>query len=80
MSKKPEKLPHLEPAMLEINTLVSALEAGELSLDESLSKFERGVNLIRHCQTILQTAEQKVQILIQKNDTQTLQSFEQLDE
>jgi exodeoxyribonuclease VII small subunit len=51
------------------------LEQGDLSLEESLKFFERGVTLTRICQKALQEAEQKVQILIEKNGTQTLESF-----
>ena len=39
------------------------MEAGELSLEESLSAFERGIALTRSCQQALQAAEQKVEIL-----------------
>ncbi|MGZ5578667.1 MAG: exodeoxyribonuclease VII small subunit, partial [Methylobacter sp.] len=51
------------------------LEQGDISLEESLQSFERGVFLTRTCQKALQEAEQKVQILIEKNGTQTLEPF-----
>ena len=54
---------HFEKSIEELETLVSQLEKGELSLEESLKQFEQGINLARQCQTILQQAEQKVEQL-----------------
>jgi exodeoxyribonuclease VII small subunit len=67
--------PSFEDALAELEQLVSRLERGELSLEESLQAFERGVNLTRTCQKALQEAEQKVQILIEKNGSQMLGPF-----
>ena len=58
-----------EDSLAEIEQLVSQLEQGDISLEDSLKSFERGVNLTRVCQKALQDAEQKVQILIEKNGT-----------
>jgi len=48
---------------------VARLEAGDLSLEESLRCFERGITLTRTCQQALREAEQKVQILLEGEDT-----------
>jgi len=48
----------------------------ELSLEEALKRFERGVGLARECQRALQQAEQKVEILLQKNATAEPDPFE----
>jgi exodeoxyribonuclease VII small subunit len=64
-----------EESLAELEQLVSQLEQGDISLEESLKSFERGVTLTRACQKALQEAEQKVQILIEKNGTQTLEPF-----
>ncbi|MDR3491641.1 MAG: exodeoxyribonuclease VII small subunit [Gammaproteobacteria bacterium] len=56
--------PDLESSLTELNTLIEQMEKGELSLEQSLTRFERGVKLIKHCQKILTDAEQKVNILI----------------
>ena len=64
-----------EDSLAEIEQLVSQLEQGDISLEDSLKSFERGVTLTRVCQKALQDAEQKVQILIEKNGTQNLESF-----
>ena len=75
MTKKTDKLPDLEKSLAEINQLIEKMEQGELTLDQSLSHFERGVTLVKHCQKILETAEQKVQILIQNNKQDTLADY-----
>jgi exodeoxyribonuclease VII small subunit len=53
-----------EKALAELETLVGRLERGDLPLDEALKTFERGVELTRHCQAALKTAQQKVEILL----------------
>lgn len=74
MPKK--KSPNLfEESLAELEQLVNRLEQGDLSLEESLKSFERGVNLTRTCQQALQEAEQKVQILLEKNGNQSLEPF-----
>lgn len=64
-----------EEAMEELEKLVEQMERGDLSLEESLKSFERGIGLTRTCQRALQEAEQKVQILLEKNGQQTLEPF-----
>ena len=56
-----------ESALATLETLVEQMAKGDLSLEESLAHFEQGISLTRQCQTVLKTAEQKVQILISKN-------------
>ncbi len=65
----------LEQALRELESLVNKMETGELSLDESLKHFERGVALTRACQKALGEAEQRVKILLEKNGTQALAPF-----
>ena len=61
--------------MEELERLVEQMERGDISLEESLKSFERGIKLTRSCQQALQEAEQKVQILLEKNGQQTLEPF-----
>ncbi|CAM4458610.1 MAG: Exodeoxyribonuclease 7 small subunit [Legionellaceae bacterium] len=56
-----------EASLAELSTLVEQMEQGGLTLEESLKSFEKGINLVRNCQTALQKAEQKVQVLMEKN-------------
>lgn len=64
-----------ETAISELEQIVAQLESGDLELDQSLKLFERGIELTRLSQTKLQEAEQKVQILMDKNGQLELQSF-----
>ena len=57
-----------EDAMLELESIVRKLEAGSLSLDDSLSAFEDAVGLVKFCNAKLQSAEQKVRILTEGAD------------
>jgi exodeoxyribonuclease VII small subunit len=56
-----------EQSLADLETLVTKMETGDLSLDESLAAFESGVKLTRDCQTMLDEAQQKVQILTEKD-------------
>jgi exodeoxyribonuclease VII small subunit len=76
----PKKLPKLEESMAEISQLIDQMEHGEQSLEQSLAQFERGITLIKHCHKILETAEQKVQILVQTQDQEKLTTFPDLDQ
>jgi exodeoxyribonuclease VII small subunit len=75
VTKKQSKLPDLEKSLAEITQLIETMEQGELTLDQSLGHFERGITLVKHCQKILEDAEQKVQILIQNNKQDTLADY-----
>lgn len=61
--KDSDQHPTFESAMAELEDLVEKMEDGELTLDESLKAFERGVVLTRLCQNELKNAELKVQQL-----------------
>jgi len=52
-----------EEVLTELESLVDTLERGELTLEQSLTCFERGIELTRTCQKALDAAEQKVRIL-----------------
>ncbi len=52
-----------EEALAALETLVKRLESGELSLEESVAAFERGVQLSRRCEALLEEAEQRLQIV-----------------
>ena len=57
-----------EEAMLSLEDIVKKLESGGLSLDESLSSFEEAVKLVRFCNDKLESAEQRVRILVEGED------------
>ena len=60
-----KKTPDFEQSLQELETLVTKMEQGDMSLEESLKAFEEGVSLTRDCQSILTQAEQKVQVLVE---------------
>lgn len=77
MAKSTPESFDFEKTLADLETLVSSMEEGELSLEDSLKAFEKGIKLTRDCQTALQVAEQKVQILINEHgDTEDLDVLE----
>lgn len=58
---------HFEESLAELESLVERMESGEMSLEESLKAFEQGIKYTRDCQNALSKAEQKVQLLLQRN-------------
>jgi len=75
LTKRSTKVPDFEAALAELEALVEKMELGDLSLDDSLKQFERGVQLTRSCQQALQAAEQKVQVLMEKDGGASLEPF-----
>ena len=67
MTSRKSKGPDFEQALGELETVVDRLEHGDLPLEEALKQFERGIELARACQSSLKQAEQRVEILLQKN-------------
>jgi exodeoxyribonuclease VII small subunit len=65
-----------EHSLDELEQLVTRMEGGELSLDESLKSFERGIGLYRHCQTALEQAELRVRLLLDPEAPDTAEPFE----
>ena len=66
---------HFEQSLAELESLVEKMESGEMSLEESLKAFEQGIKYTRDCQQALDKAQQKVQLLIQKNGVTEAQPF-----
>lgn len=56
--------PDFERSLAELEALVTRMEKGDLSLEDSLAQFERGIALSRHCQQALKAAEQKIDMLV----------------
>jgi exodeoxyribonuclease VII small subunit len=80
MAKSPgpesdETPPDFERSLKELEDIVARMEKGDLSLEDSLREFERGIALTRICQQALQAAEQRVQILTEENGRSELRPF-----
>jgi exodeoxyribonuclease VII small subunit len=67
MAVKKSTPPDFEQSLQELEQIVQQMEQGELSLEDSLKYFERGIELTRSCQATLRLAEQKVEQLLEKN-------------
>jgi exodeoxyribonuclease VII small subunit len=56
-----------EQSLVKLENLVEKMEAGDLTLEDSLKTFEEGIHLTRECQQALSQAEQKVKMLVEEN-------------
>jgi exodeoxyribonuclease VII small subunit len=52
-----------EEAVAELEGLIAKMESGKLSLEDTLSAYKRGANLLKHCQQVLEQVEQQVKIV-----------------
>lgn len=57
-----------EESMKELEQVVRELESGELTLDDSITKFEKGMKLSKHCTMLLENAEKKITVLLEGSD------------
>lgn len=74
MAKKTS--PDFETTLKELEAIVTHLESGDLPLEEALNEFETAIKLVQQGQERLQKAEQRIQILLNKNDTAELSDYE----
>ena len=65
-----------EESLLELERTIEKLENGQLPLDESLELFEKGIKLVKECDTKLKNARQKVEKLIEENSELNSLPFE----
>ena len=68
---KTQKPQSFEQALAEIESIVTAMETGQLPLEQSLSAYKRGAELLQYCQAQLREAQQQVKVL----EAGTLQNF-----
>jgi len=70
MSKKANQTPpkSFEDALRELEQILSEIESGNVGLEESLAKYERGNFLIHHCRGVLNTAEKQIELLSKSAD------------
>ncbi len=55
--------PSFETAVAELEAIVQEMEAGQLPLDDALARYQRGTTLLRHCQDVLDKAEQTLRTI-----------------
>jgi exodeoxyribonuclease VII small subunit len=63
MAGKAQKTTGFEAAMAELEQIVADMEAGKLSLEDSLAAYKRGAELLEFCRTRLEDAQQQVRVL-----------------
>lgn len=79
MTSSPASLEKLafEAALAELETIVKDLETGKVSLEESITAYERGMALKSHCEKKLRDAQMKIEkIVVGPNGTLTTEKFE----
>ncbi len=62
---------NFEQSITELGEIVRKLDGGQISLDEAMELFEKGVKLTKECNKMLDEAEQKVEILLKNSDKET---------
>ncbi|MEJ7747586.1 MAG: exodeoxyribonuclease VII small subunit [Luteimonas sp.] len=72
---EPSPVANFESSLDELETLVEKMEHGELSLEESLAAYERGVGLYRRCQQALEQAELRVRLLTDPQEPASSEPF-----
>ena len=71
-----EKEMNFEEAMQQLEKITRELEKGDLSLDESVKKFEKGMEVSKKCNEILENAEKRITILLkQENEEYKEENF-----
>ena len=60
----------------QLEKVVQELESGNLNLEDSIKKFEEGINLSKKCNDILEEAEKKITVLVKKDDKVEEEKFE----
>lgn len=62
-SAHPATPPSFESALSELEAIVQNMEMGQMTLEDSLGAYQRGMALLKHCQSTLSAAEQKIAVL-----------------
>lgn len=75
MARKNQPAPkNFEDALAELEAILADIEGGEVPLEESLTKYERGQFLVQHCRTVLSQAEKQIEQLSKGPDGESLQA------
>lgn len=80
VTARKRKAVDFERSLEELEKLVERMEEGELSLEDSLAHYERGIRLGRSCERALDEAEQRIQVLTEKDGQSELTLFEADDD
>jgi exodeoxyribonuclease VII small subunit len=73
---KKDKSADFETSLKRLETIVSEMESGKLSLEDMLTRFEEGQGLLKFCTTKLDEVERRIEVLVKKGDKTTTEPFE----
>lgn len=76
MTQSKEKEPAFEELLEQVEATVQRLESGELSLEESLNEYEKGIKALRRCREILEKFEKRIEILMKEDGEIVPKKFE----
>ncbi|WP_144391907.1 exodeoxyribonuclease VII small subunit [Pleionea sediminis] len=68
MATKKQSAKTFESQLQELETIVEAMEEGDLPLEDALKQFEQGVKLTKNCQQLLEKAKQRIQVLSEQQE------------
>lgn len=71
-----EKTINFEAQLAALEDLVARMEKGDLSLEDSLKAYEKGIQLTRECQTALDNAQQRIDMLVERDGKLLEEPFE----
>ncbi|TLY51314.1 MAG: exodeoxyribonuclease VII small subunit [Gammaproteobacteria bacterium] len=74
--KDDNQVAQFESSLDELEKLVARMEQGDMSLDDSLQSYERGIALYRHCQTALEQAQLRVKLLYDPASPDNAEDFD----
>ena len=63
MAKKEDKPMTFEDAMGQLEKIVEQIAGGKIGLEETMDRYEHGMELVKKCRSILERAEQRIQVL-----------------
>ena len=63
MATEKEKQPSFEQALAELEKIVGEVEQGQVGLEQSIEKYEKGMKMVKHCREILEVAEKRIEVL-----------------
>jgi exodeoxyribonuclease VII small subunit len=76
-AEQSEFFSNFEKSLQELNSIVDEMERGDLALERAMTLFERAMKLLHECHKTIEKAEQKVQILVVKNDFSKLERYQE---
>ncbi len=77
MAKKEDKPMTFEEAMGQLEKIVEQIAGGKIGLEETMDRYEQGMELVKKCRSILEHAEQRIQVLSESDGGVQVVALEQ---